>query len=152
MQTRSRIRRNKGAAMCEEAHQWARRQRRVTRMGTGPVIHSAGALLCSAVIGLESKCAPMLQHDVRHASVLTSACVMRGNVTRVKECPCCRTMHSTHAVLMSARAKWGEMQCNYIVLKGRYSHTAVTILFIVVCHRCDGRVASAHQHLLLCQG
>ena len=60
----------------------------------------------------------MLQHDSWHTSVLTSAYVMKCNVTRIKASPCCRTMHSMRAVLMSARAKWGHMQRNGMVLKG----------------------------------
>ena len=43
---------------------------------------------------------------------------MKCNVMRIKASPCCKTMHSMRAVLMSARAKWGQMQRNGMVLKG----------------------------------
>ena len=51
-------------------------------------------------------------------TVLTSAHFMKGNVVRVKAHPCCNTIHSTHARLMLVRAKWGEVQRNYMVLAG----------------------------------
>ena len=84
----------------------------------------------------------MLQHDAWHTSMLTSAHVMKCNVMRIKASPCCRMMHSMRDVLMSARAKWGQMQCNGMALKGG----TVTLLSLYrsllcvtvgwACHEC----------------